>query len=290
MKQIGLALHNYHETNNCFPPANLPFNNGGLTNNCDFSADARVLGGLEQQVLYNAINWYISSSQNDPLWAANATVSGTRLSVFLCPSDRVPYWSYGGYMSTGNDYFASFGSNLEFNFTETGGPPNGPFGYAGPAIGIQNVTDGTSNTIGFGEWKIGDGSADVLTIPTDVVFAGTYPAGVTRNTPSMTMAASGGAVLNGSRRRVWPVCLRRAAPTTACRRSPVQLLLISGRWCSITHHESQGTEVLFELSALGGADCRARGHCRSAPRATRGGPQGFRDILQAPFFRYRQAA
>src|SRR5438874_1175993 len=60
MKQIGLALHNYHSVNDCFPPANLPFNNQGtIANNCDWSAHARLLGNLEQMAVYNAINWYI---------------------------------------------------------------------------------------------------------------------------------------------------------------------------------------------------------------------------------------
>ncbi|MDE2506636.1 MAG: DUF1559 domain-containing protein, partial [Planctomycetota bacterium] len=43
MKQIGLALHNYHSVNDCFPPGNLPFNNvsmGTVANNCDWSAHA----------------------------------------------------------------------------------------------------------------------------------------------------------------------------------------------------------------------------------------------------------
>src|SRR4051794_30646807 len=56
MKQIGLAMHNYHSVNDCFPPAGMATtnSNGTLrTENGSFSAHARMLGGLEQLALYN---------------------------------------------------------------------------------------------------------------------------------------------------------------------------------------------------------------------------------------------
>ena len=37
--------------------------------------------------------------------------------------------------------------------------PNGLFQVFGPAIGIQSVTDGTSNTIAMGEWLTGSNTA-----------------------------------------------------------------------------------------------------------------------------------
>ncbi len=70
-------------------------------------------------------------------------------------------------------------------------------------------------------------------------------------------------------------------------RSPV--LCILGQGCSIARHETQGTEVLPELSAPAGEVGRptgavegARGHCRSSPSATRYGEEGFLDLVQAP--------
>ncbi len=196
LKQIGLALHNYHTSNDCFPPGNLPFYNSrtqAIVNNCAWSAHARLLQSLEQTALYNAINWSISALNNDASYRANTTVASARLNVFLCPSCPPPSWtSYQGPVTTGNNYFASWGSSLEFDRTQTGGPPNGPFGYAGPPVGIRDVQDGTSNSIAFGEWKLGDGSLQQITIPTDIVFTGmVYPSGVKRNTPQMEMPAGG---------------------------------------------------------------------------------------------------
>jgi prepilin-type processing-associated H-X9-DG protein len=87
----------------------------------------------------------------------------------------------------------SVGSGLEFAGNMTGGPPNGPFMFNGPAIGIAAISDGTSNTIAYGEWKIGDGNDNLITLPTDIIWIGQYPKGVTRNTPSMEEPAMNGA-------------------------------------------------------------------------------------------------
>ncbi|MBX6313232.1 MAG: DUF1559 domain-containing protein [Isosphaeraceae bacterium] len=63
LKQIGLALHNYHQVNDCFPPgALLAWNVGSrkLSADEDFSAHVRLLAFLEQQPLYNSANFGIA--------------------------------------------------------------------------------------------------------------------------------------------------------------------------------------------------------------------------------------
>jgi prepilin-type N-terminal cleavage/methylation domain-containing protein/prepilin-type processing-associated H-X9-DG protein len=198
LKQIGLGLHNYHQINNSFPPGAVPWLDNAMTamgNNYSASAHARMLPNLEQQPLYNAMNWNLSviNLARDNGTAANSTVTATPLSVFLCPSNTPPNWAFegsgplAGFLAPGNCYFASMGSSLEFSGAETGGPPNGPFQYAGSAIGINNITDGTSNTIAFGEWKTGDGNQSIVSIPTDTIFLGRNPVGTARNDGTMVM-------------------------------------------------------------------------------------------------------
>ena len=206
LKQIGLAIHNYHESNDVFPPGGFPAYNPtqNTGNNACPSAHARLLPYIEQQSLYNALNWNLTVI-NDPSgfpWTgygpyANVTVSITRVSTFLCPSDTPPSWNLTSasaplpnYRAPGNNYFASVGSSLEFTSRQTNGPPNGPFSYVGEigrTVGIRDVRDGTSNTIGFGEWRVGDGNTNQISIPNDIVFVGSLPAGTARNNGTLSM-------------------------------------------------------------------------------------------------------
>ena len=83
------------------------------------------------------------------------------IGTFLCPSNTLvsyPQWSQiGVYQLPGNCYFASVGSGLNqyaasphAELPVGAAAPNGMFQVFGPAIGIQSVTDGTSNTIADG--------------------------------------------------------------------------------------------------------------------------------------------
>jgi hypothetical protein len=176
-----------------------------LITNGDFSAHVRVLGSLEQQQLYNALNFNLPVL-NDPIGEfANSTAMLTRLNVFLCPSAPPPSYlatglAAGAYTNlpvTGNCYFASMGSSLEYDATNSAGPPNGLFFYSGtsnaPPVRFASVTDGLSNTIAFGEWKPGTGNQGAVTIPQDVIFGGPGP--FTQNTPSMVMSVANQPVL-----------------------------------------------------------------------------------------------
>jgi prepilin-type N-terminal cleavage/methylation domain-containing protein/prepilin-type processing-associated H-X9-DG protein len=209
LKQVGLAMHNYHQTHDCFPPgAFLGRRADGTTgNNRDFSAHARLLVYLEQTAIYNAANFSIACFNNDAAgggdWA-NSTATLSRLSAFLCPSDQSPGWNhrgsgamYNGRRAPGNNYFASFGSSLEFQGQNNNGPPNGVFMFhnAGYRIGIAEIVDGTSNTIAFAEWKMGTGNPNAITMPNDIIYYGQYPPGVSRNTPAMSMPVGGAAFL-----------------------------------------------------------------------------------------------
>jgi prepilin-type N-terminal cleavage/methylation domain-containing protein/prepilin-type processing-associated H-X9-DG protein len=220
MKQIGLALHNYHNVNDCFPPGALGLFTGGaaptgtLNNNWSPSAHVRLLANLEQQAMFNAVNWYVGIYADAYGSLANGTVSTARVSVFLCPSDTPPTNVGVGNAplntttAAGNNYFACLGSTLEFAGQQNGGPPNGMFQYVGTLgngrIGTRDVRDGVSNTIAFGEWKVGTGNYNLVTIPSDVIMLGSLPAGTTRNNgtlnfPNPTLVASFQAWLNQCR-------------------------------------------------------------------------------------------
>ncbi len=197
LKQIGLALHNYHQTTDCFPPGGL--NNvvgNNSTENAEFAPHARLLGSMEGQALYNAANFSVGVINDTYGEYANSTVSLTRLQVFLCPSNPLPSYlmtEWGAplnlFPATGNCYFASVGAGLEYDSAQTAAPPNGVFQDGGAPLGLRDIMDGSSNTVAFGEWKLGTGVKTIITFPQDIIYPGSMPAGITRNTPTMYMPA-----------------------------------------------------------------------------------------------------
>jgi prepilin-type N-terminal cleavage/methylation domain-containing protein/prepilin-type processing-associated H-X9-DG protein len=239
LKQIGLALHNYVSTHDCLPPGNLTIwssQNNKLIANGDFSAQLRLTAFIEQQTIFNSVNLNLPILNDDPGEFANSTVTLTRLTVFLCPSAPWPSYTgtglaagpYTSFPVTGNSYFASMGSSLEYNAAYTGGPPNGLFYFSGnptavsptpagnvPPVRFAGVMDGLSNTIAFGEWKLGTGNAAAVTLPQDVIFAGAGP--FTANTPGMVMSSS----ISQPLLMQWlGTCSAAASPATSSARGP----------------------------------------------------------------------
>jgi prepilin-type N-terminal cleavage/methylation domain-containing protein/prepilin-type processing-associated H-X9-DG protein len=229
LKQIGLALHNYVSTNDCLPPGDQMVwspTKSQLITNGDFSAHFRVLGYMEQQQIYNSANLNLPILNDAYGEYANSTSMLNRLNVFLCPSAPLPTYTgtglaagpYTSFRVTGNSYFASMGSTLEYDATQSGGPPNGLFFYSGtskaPPVTFAAVTDGLSNTIAFGEWKLGTGNATVVTIPQDVIFAGA--GGFQRNTQNMILGTATMPTLMS-----WlSTCTASASPATSGARGP----------------------------------------------------------------------
>jgi prepilin-type N-terminal cleavage/methylation domain-containing protein/prepilin-type processing-associated H-X9-DG protein len=176
LKQIGLALHNYHSTNDVFPlgtslnPVDTA-NDPGVW--ASWSAQALMLGYLEQTPLYNTINFNwgplaTGSTTSDGTGGINTTATHTLINTFICPSD--PYAGSG--KQNINDYASCFGTTglPLYYWSNAGGPPfynqqpsgsTGMFTFA-RAYGVRDCTDGTSNTVAYAEWLVGDGRGVAL--------------------------------------------------------------------------------------------------------------------------------
>jgi prepilin-type N-terminal cleavage/methylation domain-containing protein/prepilin-type processing-associated H-X9-DG protein len=167
LKQIGLAMHNYHTAINCFPLGVSQYGAptaGVYPYNWDsWSGHAMMLSQLEQVPMYNAINFSLgNNAANSYGYYANSTVTGMRVSVFLCPSDpnagstSVTRSADGRTDMLDLSYVGSAGTTT--NSPNNTAPTNtwATQGSTGIfwwyiAYGIQSITDGTSNTVGFSE-------------------------------------------------------------------------------------------------------------------------------------------
>ena len=84
LKQIGLALHNYHDTNNGFPAG---WKTTGSNSTGYWGWGVWVLPYLEQQNLYNQLSPTTRTLQ--AVFQAQPALLQTPLTVYMCPSDTV---------------------------------------------------------------------------------------------------------------------------------------------------------------------------------------------------------
>ncbi len=163
LKQIGLALHNYHSA-----IGQLPAGGDAL----GFSAHAYLLPYLEQDNLYRTINFTVV-----PTSAANAGPLGTTIAGLLCPSDPQSQLPAG---QGGNNYVWNYGSDILFR-SNTG---SGPFVFAGTSYRLTDIGDGTSNTSAFAERRKGDFNNGIITLATDLFGVSAAP-----TTPDQAVSA-----------------------------------------------------------------------------------------------------
>lgn len=149
LKQLGIALHNYHDTYFTFPPAST-LNQAQLTAGTaedGWSPQARILPFVEQANLQDLIDF--SRGYKDQ---GNWQVSGSKIPVLLCPSEVNDRQRVSG---TELYYPLSYGYNggtwLVFDpNTMAGG--DGLF-FPNSSMKFRDVTDGSSNVLLFSEVK-----------------------------------------------------------------------------------------------------------------------------------------
>lgn len=138
LKQIGLALHNYLDGNSSFPPT-ITVPRSGSANT--WSAQARLLPYMEQDNLYNQINF------NAP-YSTQPLVSANRIAVYVCPSEPNDKGKPNHYIM---NYAANAGTWQVFN-PATGQGGDGAFA-PNAKLAPRDFLDGLSNTVAFAEVK-----------------------------------------------------------------------------------------------------------------------------------------
>ena len=175
LKQLGLALHNYHDTHRSFAPimARAKRNDGqrGCVGAKITSVHSRLLPFMEQVSIFETIpaqEWLYASCQNDPMVINAHSYEAARvpLPAFRCPSDGGPRQndtccvqatsSQPGPTPTGtNNYMFSTGTGKGY-FYDILVKGDGLF-YIDSATTLASLRDGTSNTVVISEAIIGDG-------------------------------------------------------------------------------------------------------------------------------------
>jgi prepilin-type N-terminal cleavage/methylation domain-containing protein/prepilin-type processing-associated H-X9-DG protein len=142
LKQLALAAHNYHGDRQRFPSGYSP---PRIEN---FFID--LLPYVEQQNLYNMWNQTNAAANHGP---APTSLASQIIKVFLCPSDVISQQytvdsnAPGANAYSFNSYMGNAGV-IAWPFPQM--TLDGVF-YVGSIIGIKDLTDGTSNTLLFGE-------------------------------------------------------------------------------------------------------------------------------------------
>ncbi|ODT98663.1 MAG: prepilin-type N-terminal cleavage/methylation domain-containing protein [Planctomycetes bacterium SCN 63-9] len=144
MKQMGLALHNYADTNNRFPIGGL--GRDPVSGNYAGSPIYRqpfcvaVLPYLEQGVVFASYNAKQIFSAAD-----NSTTRMTMINTWNCPSDTPQIFTGAGAGSP-SDYKGNYGVNWGPDIYRNPLPGLGVF-YLGFGASFGEISDGTSNTL-----------------------------------------------------------------------------------------------------------------------------------------------
>lgn len=147
LKQLGLALHNYHDTHRCFPPNGV----NNATNTQTWSAQAFLLPFLEGGNLYNAINFNVGYGHASNVSPFHVKIE--RVAVLQCPSD--PRDEARLAAGVPEHYPLNYGVSrgiYELQNVNTGFDGGAAFAY-GAIVRERDITDGLSNTVGMSEVK-----------------------------------------------------------------------------------------------------------------------------------------
>ena len=154
LKQLGLAAHNHHDTHEKFPTgARLSVVVNGVPT-LGTNVWVELLPYFEQDNLYK--KWDPADNSNNVAGLRNATTAQV-IKILVCPSDLLPEpvsqftapgappWSWGFYA------MSSYGGNAGIRSVPAARMTRDGIFFIDSSVGLADVTDGSSNTVLFGE-------------------------------------------------------------------------------------------------------------------------------------------
>ncbi len=146
LKQIGLAMHSYHDTYRKLPPGWLTTNNGGSAPNPGWSWQLLILPYIEQGPLFTTLAVPTTMTSGTVLANSPATATAvmqTNIATYMCPADG------------GSQINTSFSGNFaKANYVINKfvvGPGANDGGSQQTPMTLMGITDGSSNTTLVGE-------------------------------------------------------------------------------------------------------------------------------------------
>jgi prepilin-type N-terminal cleavage/methylation domain-containing protein/prepilin-type processing-associated H-X9-DG protein len=197
LKQLGLAVANYNDTQGSLPPTAGSGIGVAGTGQSDFSMKGRILPYMEQAAVFSAMNF--SFRFNDP---RNLTSTTATISSYVCPSDgNNPNYTVPTTWSSSVSYGqTNYGNNIGVCRSLNGGMFDGPAWWlgstaggttrSGPVLTLSAVSDGTSNTAIFSEWIKGKASVQNglnMVYVSNTTFSTTAPSPALRGTLQTTL-------------------------------------------------------------------------------------------------------
>ena len=156
LKQIGLALHNYHDTHGRFPPTQVmvAYLGANYTNPVprNHTWMSLILPYLEQGNLYSSIRFdlpmFDQASGAYQTLSNGQTIVSQVIPTLQCPSDP----GFGGTVSQHGLSHTNYAGNMGWDWHYRGPHwAQGPFQNGSPGVRLEDFKDGTSNTICVGE-------------------------------------------------------------------------------------------------------------------------------------------
>lgn len=145
LRQIGLAMHNYHDVYLAFPPG-WNARTAGAKHGARFGWGVSILPFVDEARLYNELD------PRGPLSPPDTNLT-KQIAVYRCPADAMPDVNdvRGGYGTS--NYSGNHGDQPLPGSADTPTKANGIM-YLNSFVGLRHITDGSSNTFIVGERSI----------------------------------------------------------------------------------------------------------------------------------------
>jgi len=152
LKQLALAVHNYHSRYNVIPPSACIDAGGFASNNASWSVHGRILPEIDRGVLADRVDLTRG-------WDDQPLIDGLKIGTFSCPSDPLSDVPRTFTDDRPDLYPTTYGFNhgtwLVWDPTRGGSQGvggDGPF-YPNSRLALDFIPDGTTNTLMIAEVK-----------------------------------------------------------------------------------------------------------------------------------------